>query len=254
VLKRRIIPVQLLLEGRLVKSRQFDSFRDVGDPVASSRVYNSQYADELVFLNIARKDRTVAPLADLLAAVAEVCFMPLTLGGGIRTIEDVEFLIRNGADKVLINSAVYENPALISAAAKNFGSQAVVVGIDAAWNDTQARYVLHSDCGRLPQPVWLEQHLETCMEHGAGEIMIQSIDRDGTMEGFDVTLASKVAVLCNLPIICAGGSGNYEHLKEVFLEADVSAVACGSLFNFSDSNPIRAKAFLSNYGLPFKVV
>jgi len=254
MLKRRIIPVQLLLDGRLVKSRQFGEFRDVGDPVASSRVYNSQYADELVLLNINRTARTVAPFEDLLASVAEVCFMPLTLGGGIRTIEDVEFLIRNGADKVLINSAVYEIPSLITAVAESFGSQAVVVGIDAHWNDTQERYVLHSDCGRLPQSVSLERHLETCMEYGAGEIMIQSIDRDGTMEGFDVQLTAKVGELCNLPIICAGGSGNYEQLKEVFLKADVSAVACGSLFNFSDSNPIRAKAFLSNYGLPFKVV
>ena len=254
MLKRRIIPVQLLSNGRLVKSKNFCNFRDVGDPVSSSRVYNSQFADELVILNIERTSRTIAPFESLLSAVSGVCFMPLTLGGGIRSINDVEYLIRNGADKILMNSVAYDDPSLISIAAKAFGSQAVVIGIDVAWNETQGRYILYSNCGRIAQSISLEKHLATCIEFGAGEILIQSIDRDGMMQGFDVKLTTRVTELCDLPVICAGGSGNYNHLKEIFLEANVSAVACGSLFNFSDSNPIRAKAFLSNYGLPFKVV
>jgi imidazole glycerol-phosphate synthase subunit HisF len=254
VLKRRIIPIQLLLDGRLVKTTGFGDYRDVGDPVSSSRVYNSQYADELVLLNIARESRTVEPLATLMEAISEVCFMPLTVGGGIRDIADVEFLIRNGADKVLINSAAYGDRSLIAEAADHFGSQAVIVGIDAAWNEQLERYEVFADCGRSTQIVGLEDHVAACVAAGAGEIMIQSIDRDGAMGGYDVTLTRKVAAACDVPIIAAGGSGNYEHLKEVFLGADVSAAACGSLFNFSDSNPIRAKAFLSNYGLSFKVV
>jgi imidazole glycerol-phosphate synthase subunit HisF len=254
VLKRRIIPIQLLLDGRLVKTTRFAEYRDVGDPVSSTRVYNSQYADELVLLNIAREARTVEPLAALLEAISEVCFMPLTVGGGIRQIADVDFLIRNGADKVLINSVAYTDTALIREAADRFGSQAVVVGIDAAWSESIATYEVFADCGRSVQPVALEDHVSNCVNAGAGEIMIQSIERDGAMNGYDTELTRRVGDACDVPVIAAGGSGNYEHLKEVFLGADVSAVACGSLFNFSDSNPIRAKAFLSNYGLPFKVV
>ena len=254
MLKRRIIPIQLLLDGRLVKTTRFAEYRDVGDPVSSTRVYNSQYADELMLLNIARKARTVEPLATVLEAISEVCFMPLTVGGGIRQIADIEFLIRNGADKVLINSAAYTDTTLIGEAADRFGSQAVVVGIDAAWSESLARYEVFSDCGRSAQPVTLEDHVGTCVDAGAGEIMIQSIECDGAMNGYDTALTRRVSDACDVPVIAAGGSGNYEHLKEVLLDADVSAVACGSLFNFSDSNPIRAKAFLSNYGLPFKVV
>jgi imidazole glycerol-phosphate synthase subunit HisF len=254
VLKRRIIPVQLLLDGRLVKTVRFGDYRDVGDPVASSRVYNSQYADELVLLNIAREMRTIESVSMVLEAISEVCFMPLTVGGGIREIADVNFLIRNGADKVLINSAAYSDLKLIAAAADSFGAQAVVVGIDAAWSEHLGRYEVFSDCGRAVQPVTLDAHITACINAGVGEIMIQSIDRDGTMLGYDIALIRQVAEVCDVPVIAAGGSGDYGHLKEAFLDADASAVACGSLFNFSDSNPIRAKAYLSNYGLPFKTV
>ena len=254
MLKRRIIPIQLLLDDRLVKTTQFAAYRDVGDPVSSTRVYNSQYADELVLLNIAREERTVQPLAEVLEKISEVCFMPLTVGGGVCEIDDVEFLIRNGADKVLINSAAYSGKSLISEAAEGFGTQAVVVGIDAAWNESLEKYEIFSDCGRSLQPLTLQEHISACIEAGAGEIMIQSIDCDGTMKGYDISLTRLVSNVCDVPVIAAGGSGNYEHLKEVFLSADVAAAACGSMFNFSDSNPIRAKAFLSNYGLSFKVV
>ena len=254
MLKRRIIPIQLLLDGRLVKTQRFGDYRDVGDPVASSRVYNSQYADELVFLNIARTERTVEPFAGLMEGISEVCFMPLVVGGGITTIDDVDFLIRNGADKVLINSSAYRDSTLITQAAERYGSQAVTVGIDARWHEDQGRHVLYSDCGRCAEPVDLSAHIGRCIECGAGEIMVQSIDRDGTMDGYDLQLTRQAVKASSVPVIAAGGSGNYDHLKDTFLDAGANAAACGSLFNFSDSNPIRAKAFLSNYGLPFKVV
>jgi imidazole glycerol-phosphate synthase subunit HisF len=259
MLKKRIIPIQLLAKGRLVKSVRFDGWRDVGDPVKSSTVYNSQQADELIFLNVERGTRSVQALAEVIERVSKVCFMPLAMGGGIASAEDAAFLILHGADKVVINSAAYAQPDIISRTAERFGAQACVICIDVRFEKSplgtgDGRYVLYSDCGRRAQTVTLEDHIRNVMAAGAGEIMIQSIDRDGTMAGFDVPLIDRVMKCSTIPLIAAGGSGNYDHLKDVFLTTDVSAIACGSLFNFSDSQPMRAKAFLSNYGLPFKVV
>lgn len=254
MLKKRIIPIQLLVGDRLVKTKQFGPHRDVGDPVASSRVYNAQNADELVFLNIDREQRTLEPLLPLLERVSEVCFMPLSLGGGIRTAADAELLIRHGADKVVVDSQVYRTPELVEAIAGKFGAQAVVVSIDARRDDAAGGWVLFSDCGRVREDVSLEDHVRRAEQRGAGEILINSIDRDGTMTGYDVPLIKAVAGMCTIPVIGCGGAGHYEHMKEAFLETNAGALACGSLFNFGDNNPIRAKAFLSNYGLRFKVV
>lgn len=254
MLKKRIIPIQLLVDGRLVKSIQFDGWRDVGDPVKSSTVYNSQYADELIFLNIARGQRTVADLQKVIKDVSMVSFMPMAMGGGIRTAEDAAYLILNGADKIVVNSIAYSDPAVISKTAETFGAQAVIVCIDVRFDDERGDYVLYSDCGRKAEHVGLEQHIENVLRAGAGEIMVQSIDRDGTMTGFDIPLIKRAMAVSSAPVIAAGGSGNYEQMRDAFLETDVSALACGSLFNFSDSNPIRAKAFLSNHGLNFKKV
>lgn len=254
MLKKRIIPLELLLDGRLVKSVQFGQWRDVGDPVKSSAVYNSQYADELILLNISRSKRSIAPLKNILSDLCKVCFMPLSIGGGIMSHDDAAYLILNGADKIVINSAAFSRPAVISEIARAFGSQAIIVAIDAVWNPEMHKYILYSECGTRHHGVSLEKHIQKCVDAGAGEIMVQSIDRDGTKQGFDIRLINMVLAATNLPVIAAGGSGNYEHLKEAFLSTDVSALACGSLFNFSDSNPLRAKAFLANYGLKFKVV
>ena len=254
MLKKRIIPVQLLKNGRLVKTLRFDSWRDVGDPVKSSAVYNSQSADELVFLNIARDDRSVRDLAAVIAEVSKVCFMPMAMGGGIASAEEAAFLILNGADKVVINSAAYDRPDIIERTSQNFGAQAVIVSIDVRWDPLVGDYSLFSDCGRTQRSVSLTEHVKACEQAGAGEVMIQSIDRDGTMTGFDIELIRRTMAATSLPVIGCGGSGNYEQLRDAFVATNVSALACGSIFNFSDSNPIRAKAFLSNYGIPFKVV
>jgi imidazole glycerol-phosphate synthase subunit HisF len=252
MLKKRIIPVQLLMDGRLVKTVGFDTYRDVGDPVQSSKVYNAQDADELVFLNINRSARSIAPLVTLLEKVSEVSFMPLSLGGGIQSMEDAEILIKHGADKVVLNSAVYRNPALVSRIAEKFGSQAVIVSIDA--RSVAEGWRLLSDCGRRAEPVSLEDHVRGAVERGAGEIFVNSIDRDGMMQGYDIPLVKAVMAAAHIPVIACGGAGNYTHMKDAFLETGVSALACGSLFNFGDNNPIRAKAFLSNYDIPFKVI
>ena len=159
-----------------------------------------------------------------------------------------------GADKVVVNSAAYRLPEILRTTAEAFGSQSVSVCIDVRFDIESEDYVLYSDCGRQQELVSLSEHLANVEAAGAGEIVIQSIDRDGTMSGFDVALIKRVMETTRLPVIAAGGSGNYDQMKEAFLATDVSALACGSLFNFSDSNPLRAKAFLSNHGLPFKLV
>lgn len=253
MLKKRIIPVQLLLDGRLVKTKRFGEYRDVGDPVKSSAVYNSQYADELVFLNIARTGQSVKPLAEVIERVSEVCFMPLSVGGGIRSYEDAAFLIQNGADKVVLNSVAYADKSVITRVSERFGAQAVVIGIDAV-RQSDGSYAAKSGCGRNVEAVSIEDHVRACEAAGAGEFFVQSIDNDGMMEGFDIPLIKLVSAVATVPVVGCGGSGHYNHLRDAFLETGVSGLACGSLFNFSDSNPIRAKAFLSNYGLAFKVV
>lgn len=254
MLKRRIIPIQLLSGGRLLKTRQFGASRDVGDPVASSKVYSAQQADELIFVNVDRDVRTVEPMLRLLERVSEVVFMPLALGGGIRTFDDAEALLRHGADKVVLNSEIYRDTAIITRIAERFGSQAVVVGIDVRRDPSSSSPVLYSDCGRHREDVSLDAHVDRVVAAGAGEILIQSIDRDGTMTGYDVPLIRAVTDRSRIPVIACGGAGTYEHMKEAFLEGNVSALACGSLFNFGDNNPIRAKAFLTNQGLRFKAV
>ncbi len=178
--------------------------------------------------------------------------MPLSVGGGVSKLEDAIFLIQNGADKVVINSAAYKNPELLSRIADRFGIQAVVVSIDARRNGDG--YAVVSASASRHEPVCLQEHIHACESAGAGEFLIQSVDQDGTMEGFDIFLLRIACAAAKVPVIGCGGSGQYNNLKEAFLETQVSALACGSLFNFSDSNPMRAKAFLSNYGLRFKVV
>ena len=250
MLKKRIIPIQLLQNGRLVKGCKFSDYRDVGAPASSAAVYNSQYADELLFLNI--NGPGIEPLLDILAAVSQVSFIPLAVGGGIRSYEDAAQLIRQGADKIVLNSICYTQPQLIQQIANQFGSQAVVCAVD--FRRQQNNIQLYSALGEKKELISLETHLNTIQEMGAGEILLQSIDNDGCMAGFDLELIARVAELVKVPLIAAGGSGNYEHLRHLFEATQASAAACGSLFNFSDSNPMRAIAFLRNYGLPFKRV
>lgn len=252
MIKKRIIPIQLLINNRLVKTVNFDSYRDVGNPVTSSRVYCDQDADELVFLNINREKRCINELIELLKKVSEECFMPLSIGGGITCLKDAEKLIINGADKVVLNSICYKNTDLITEIADKFGSQAVVVSIDVKKEDND--YKLYSNCGRRGEDRYLEEHIYKCTEAKAGEILINSIDKDGTMSGYDIDLIESVMKYTTLPVIGCGGSGNTDHLKEAFLKTDVSALACGSIFNFADNNPLRAKAALSNCNIPLKQI
>ena len=249
MLKKRIIPIQLLSNKRLVKTVKFSTARDVGDPVMSSKVYSSQDADELILLNIDRVDNSFDTLVSTVQNIAKECFVPLSVGGGIKSLDHARQLFSAGADKIIINSVTYENHHLIREIASLAGTQAVVVGIDVKL--ISGKYNLCSDGSTTVQPVSLFDHISRIIEFGAGEIMIQSIDNDGVMQGYDINLIEKVVAQSTVPVIAVGGAGNFEHLREAF-ELGVSAVACGSLFNFGDNNPLRAKAFLSNLGIPLK--
>lgn len=251
MLKNRIIPIQLLSDGRLVKGRKFGDYRDVGDPVKSSHVYSMQDADELILLNIDGHDR-LSDLIALLPKLSEQVFMPISIGGGIRSYSDAAMLIKEGADKVVLNSVTYNNYSMITDIANDYGCQSVAVCIDV--REIDGTYLLFSENGHTQHSVSLDEHIETCIEAGAGEIILQSIDLDGSMRGFDLCLALFANKYTTTPFILAGGSGDYSHIKDVFLSSKTSAVACGSLFNFSDSSPIRAKHYLKNYGVNYKRV
>lgn len=251
MLKRRIIPIELLWGGRLVKTCAFESPRDVGDPVTSSKVYSDQDADELVLLQIDRDDRHPEQLVDMVRRIAKQCFVPFTVGGGVTQIEDAALLFEAGADKVLVNSVAYRHPQVISAIAERYGRQAVVVGIDVLTEGGD--YSLYSDRGRKREAVALEAHIAAVVAAGAGELFVQSIEREGVMNGYDLVLLTRAVACSTVPVIAAGGAGHFLHLKDAF-DVGVDAVACGSLFNFGDNNPLRAKSFLKNLGIPLKKI
>lgn len=252
MLKHRIIPVELLLDGRLVKSVQFEGFRDVGDPLKSSQVYADQDADELVLLNVGRERRNSADIVPYLEKVVETCFMPIAAGGGVISIEDAAALFNAGADKVVVNSAAYTDKPLLSEIARRYGRQSLVISIDVV-RESSGGYQLFSHCGRRRQLLDLDQHIEAVIAAGAGEILLNSIDRDGRMNGYDLDLLEHVRSRCDVPLIICGGAGNYTHLLDAF-ERGADAVACGSLFNFGDNNPLRVKSFLKNRGVLVKKI
>lgn len=248
MLTRRVIPVQLLLGGRLVKTRQFEAPRDVGNPVSSSRVFYANGADELVFLNIERDGRNVNALVKVMREVSEVLFVPLAAGGGVWTARDARDLINAGADKVVLNTVVYHEPKVLRRIADQFGTQAVVVSIDVRRDGDD--WACYSNCGQREQDIPLRDHIESAIASGAGEILINSIDNDGMRQGYDLELLKTVCGYTgSTPVIACGGVGNYQHISDAFEQTTIDGAACGSLFNFSDSNPLRAKAFLRNHGI-----
>lgn len=252
MLKKRLIPMMLLSDGRLIKTVNFAGSRDVGDPVQAAKVYSDQSADELVVLNVSRTNRTIGPIMDILSSLSSNCFMPIAAGGGIKSIEDVRVLIRSGADKVVLNSAAYENYDLITRIATEFGRQAVVASIDCVKNSGGWSCV--SNCARDSMKTSLESHLLQLAFAGAGEILVQSVDKDGSMRGLDIELLRFVVAQVDLPIIAAGGVGNYNDLLSGYQIDGIDAIGVASLFHFTDSNPIRAKSMLQNHKIAFKVI
>tara|TARA_B100000579_G_scaffold234811_1_gene192481 strand:+ start:255 stop:1010 length:756 start_codon:yes stop_codon:yes gene_type:complete len=251
MLKKRIIPIELLSKNRLVKTTQFELPRDVGDPIKSSQVYSDQDADELILLHIDRLSDSIEVLVSTVEKILKECFVPFTVGGGVRTLSDAERLFNAGADKIIINSSCYDKPSLISQIANVAGSQAVVIGIDV--RKINGKFKLFSNNSKKEEEVELSEHIKKMISLGAGEVFIQSVDKDGSMNGYDLELIEIARKFCDVPLIIAGGAGNFNDLYEAFCR-NVDAVACGSLFNFGDNNPLRAKAFLKNYNVPLKII
>jgi imidazole glycerol-phosphate synthase subunit HisF len=251
VLKRRVIPLELWRNGRLVKTVRFDPGRDVGDPIKSSQVYSDQDADELILLNIGGMKEDLQLFSQTVREIAACCFVPLSVGGGIRSLQDADTLFSAGADKVVVNTAAYHETNIVTEISQKYGTQAIIISIDYRWSDGGPRLFSHG--GSKEENITLKKHLENIAGKGAGEIMLQSMERDGSMEGYDLELLQTVAAMVPAPIILAGGAGNFFHLVEAF-QSGADGAACGSLFNFGDNNPLRAKAFLKNYKIPLKTI
>lgn len=249
MLKSRVIPMLLLRNGRMVKGVQFDHYRDVGDPVSAARIYNAQYADELIFLDINQDANGFDELLAVIGRVSRECFMPLTVGGGIDSVDKIRALLAGGADKIVINTAAFTQPQLIQQAAAQFGQQCLVIAVDLRYQ--QQQYCLYSHCGRTRQAISLGEHLQQMQRCGAGEFLLNSIDRDGSKQGYDLALLAQARHSTQRPLILAGGAGHFMHLVEG-IRAGAQAVACASVFHFADNNPLRARAYLHNQGIAVK--
>jgi cyclase len=229
--KTRVIPVLLLRGEGLVKTVGFDNPKYIGDPINAVRIFNEKEVDELIFLDIEAGVKGHGPQFDLLSSIAEEAFMPMAYGGGINTLEQIRRLFELGFEKIVINSAAYRDLTLIERAAAMFGSQSIVGAIDVR-RSTIGEFELYSSSGRMRESISLSDHLDRLVKAGAGEVFINSIDRDGNLSGYDLALLKEVCARVNVPVVACGGAGEIRHFVEAVEEAHVSAVAAGSLFVF----------------------
>ena len=251
MLKVRIMPTLLHKDIGLVKGVSFDSSRRVGTAMQAVKVYNMREVDELVFLDITATNDGRQPDYELIDDIADECFMPLTVGGGVRSIDDVGRLLMVGADKVSINTAVNEVPKLVAESAAHYGSQCIVVSIDVR-READGSYQVYTHSGTVAtgrDPVNVARDAQAA---GAGEVLLTSIDRDGTMDGYDINLVRLVSGAVSIPVIASGGAGNYLHLADALGEGGASAVAAASVFHFTEQTPAGAKVFLAECGYPVR--
>jgi cyclase len=251
MLKNRIIPCLDVKNGRVVKGVNFENLVDAGDPVAQAKFYYEQGADELCFLDIAATNENRGVILDVVKKVAQVCFIPFTVGGGIKEIEDFSNLLKCGADKVSVNSAAIKNSKLISEAASKFGSQCVVVAIDAKKNES-GNYEIFTHGGKNPTGIDAIEWAKKVTALGAGEILLTSMDKDGTKSGYDLELIKKITSQISIPVIASGGVGNLEHLAEG-LKAGASAVLAASIFHFKEYSIKQAKEFLDEQKIAVRI-
>jgi imidazole glycerol-phosphate synthase subunit HisF len=275
MLKTRIIPCLDVKDGRVVKGVNFVELRDAGDPVEQAKLYDAQGADELCFLDITATSDNRGILYDVISRVAEQCFMPLTVGGGVRTLDDIRNLLLAGADKVAINSAAVKRPEFVREAAEKFGSQCIVVAVDAkqvaAGNEPSAReaaghvsasrrdsgpkplFEIFTHGGRNPTGIDAVAWAQRMAEYGAGEILLTSMDRDGTKIGVNLELTRAVSQAVSVPVIASGGIGTLEHFPQAVLEGKADAVLAASVFHFGTFTIAQAKAAMQASGIPVRV-
>lgn len=251
-LAKRIIPCLDVRDGRVVKGVQFVDIRDAGDPVEVARRYNAEGADEITFLDITASSDNRDTIIHVVEAVAETVFIPLTVGGGIRKVEDIRRLLNAGADKVAINTAAVFNPDLVSEASAKVGSQCIVVAIDAKRVSEEGetdRWEIFTHGGRKPTGIDAVEWAQQMVERGAGEILLTSMDRDGTKQGFDLALTRAISESVPIPVIASGGVGNLQHLVEGVTEGKADAVLAASIFHFAEYTVGEAKQYMAQHGV-----
>ncbi len=254
MLAKRIIPCLDVNHGRVVKGTKFLNLKDAGDPVAVAARYDEEGADELVFLDITASHEDRAILLDVVRRTAEVCFMPLTVGGGIRKLDDIRTLLSAGADKVSINSAAVRDPALVRQAARRFGSQCIVVNIDPKRVERDGREVweVHINGGRVPTGLEAVSWAREVQRQGAGEVVLTSMDADGTRNGYDLEMTRAVVDALEVPVVASGGAGTPEHLRAVLAEANASAALAASIFHYRHYSIGETKDYLAGQGVPVR--
>jgi cyclase len=251
MLSARVIPCLDVKDGRVVKGVNFVDLRDAGDPVEQARAYDAAGADELMFLDITASHERRATLLDVVARTADVCFMPLSVGGGVRAVSDFDALLRAGADKVSVNTAAVEEPELLTRAADAFGAQCVVAAIDArARPEGGWEVVVYG--GRRGTGLDVVAHAAACVERGAGEILLTSMNRDGAKSGYDLALLRAVTKVVSVPVIASGGAGTAAHLVEAVRDGGAAAVLAASIFHFGEISLGEAKAAMAAAGLPVR--
>jgi len=252
MLAKRIIPCLDVAGGRVVKGTKFLNLRDAGDPVECAKAYDAQGADELVFLDITASSDNRATMVDLAARTASECFMPLTVGGGIRTVEDMKAMLRAGADKVSVNTAAIQRPELVREGAERFGTQCIVVAIDAR-RRPEGGWAVYTHGGRHATELDAVEWARKVEDLGAGEILLTSMDADGTKQGYDMDLVRAVSSATGIPVIASGGAGSLDHMADVLLHAGADAVLAASIFHFGEYTVGDVKKFLASRGVPVRL-
>ena len=251
MLKSRIIPCLDVKNGRVVKGINFVDLKDAGDPVEQAKIYSDGGADEICFLDITASNENRDTIYDVVERTSKKCFVPLTVGGGVRSVEDINKLLNCGADKVSINTAAVENPKVIEESSKKFGSQCIVVAIDAKKKNDKWEIFTHG--GRNNSGINALEFIKKMENSGAGELLVTSMDRDGTQVGYDNELMSNITALVNIPVIASGGVGNLDHLVDGIKLGNASAVLAASIFHYGKHSVKEAKEYLDSKGIPVRI-
>ena len=251
MLKNRIIPCLDVKNGRVVKGINFVDLQDAGDPVEQAKIYSDGGADEICFLDITASNENRNTIYEVVKETSKKCFVPLTVGGGIRSVEDINKLLNCGADKVSINTAAVQDSKVVLESSKKFGSQCIVVAIDAKKNGDKWDVYTHG--GRNNSGLDALAFAKKMEDNGAGELLVTSMDRDGTQIGYDIDLMKKISSMVNIPLIASGGVGNLDHLAEGIKEGNASAVLAASIFHYGKHSVIEAKEYLNSKGIPVRI-